>query len=107
MRTVLVRYKVHDDRSGENEELIHAVFDELRGSAPAGLRYNTFKLGDGSTFIHLAVVDTADGSNPLVALDSFKRFQQGLGERCVEPPVATEMVAVDGYAAPGPDQPVG
>jgi hypothetical protein len=98
MRTVLVRYTTHDHKSGENEELIHAVFDELRASAPAGLRYNTFKLADGSTFLHLATIDTADGSNPLVTLESFKRFQQGLPERCLEAPVATDLVAVDGYA---------
>jgi hypothetical protein len=98
MNTVLVRYKTHADKAADNEALIHAVFDELRGSAPAGLRYSAFKLADGSTFVHLATIDTADGSNPLVTLDSFKRFQAGLRERCVEPPVATDLALVDGYA---------
>jgi hypothetical protein len=104
MKTILVRYKIRDTAVAENEELIHAVFDELRASAPQGLRYSTFKLADGSTFVHLAMIDTADGSNPLVALDSFKRFQQGLPERCVEPPVASDLVAVDGYGMPGSDR---
>lgn len=102
MKTVLVRYRTRDDKVGENEELIHAVFDELRGSAPVGLRYGTFKLADGSSFIHLAMIDTADGGNPLLALDSFKRFQQGLRERCVEAPAATDLFAVDGYGFSGP-----
>jgi len=97
MKTVFVRYKTHDDKAGENEALIHAVFDELRSSAPAGLRYRAFKLADGSSFVHLAMIDTADGNNPLSALASFKRFQQGLRERCVEMPVATDLLPVDGY----------
>jgi hypothetical protein len=105
MKIVLVRYKTGEDKAGENEELIHAVFDELRDSAPAGFDYGTFRLADGSSFVHLAMIDTPDGSNPLLTLDSFKRFQDGLGERCVETPVATELFAVDGYGrfgtAPG------
>jgi hypothetical protein len=104
MKTVLVRYTTHQDKAGENETLIHAVFDELRGSAPPGLRYTTFKLADGATFVHLATIDTADGSNPLVTLDSFKRFQQGLPERCAEAPVATDLVVVDGYTSAAPDR---
>ena len=99
MKTVLVRYTTRDDKAAENEALIHGVFDELRGKAPQGLRYTTFKLADGSSFVHLATLDTADGSNPLLTLDSFKRFQQGLRERCVEPPVAVDLFPVDAYWA--------
>lgn len=97
MKTVLVRYQTHADKATENEALIHAVFDELRASAPTGLRYTTFTLADGVSFVHLATIDTADGSNPLVSLDSFKRFQLGLPERCAEPPVATDLVLVDRF----------
>jgi hypothetical protein len=103
MRTALVRYKVRDTQAAEaNEALVHAVYDELRASAPVGLRYGTFKLDDGTSFVHLAVIDTADGSNPLVTMDSFRRFQQGLPERCLEPPVAVELTPVDAYRLPGP-----
>ncbi|HMD02550.1 MAG TPA: hypothetical protein VKG44_06235 [Candidatus Baltobacteraceae bacterium] len=97
MKTVLVRYKTHAEKAGENETLIHAVFDELRASAPAGLRYGAFKLADGTSFVHFATIDTADGSNPLVELPSFKRFQENLSERCAEEPALTELSAVDGY----------
>jgi hypothetical protein len=97
MHTVLVRYTVRDDRAAENEGLIHAVFDELRRSSLQGVRYQTFKLADGATFVHLAMIDTPDGSNPLVALDSFKRFQHGLPTRCLVAPVATDLTPVDAY----------
>ncbi len=97
MKTVLVRYKTHADKASENEALIHAVFDELRRTAPPGLQYGAFKLADGASFVHFATVDTADGTNPLTSLPSFKEFQRGIKDRCVEPPVAVDLVAVDSY----------
>ncbi len=98
MKTTLVRYTTHTERAAENEALIHEVFEELRGVAPAGFRYGAFKQADGATFVHFAMMDRADGSNPLVQLDSFKRFQLGLHERCVELPVVTHLATlVDAY----------
>jgi len=97
MKIVLVQYKTRDDAAAENEALVHAVFDELRAGAPAGLDYGTFRHADGSSFVHLAVIDTPDGSNPLVSLGSFKHFQEDLGERCVDGPSPEDLVAVDGY----------
>jgi hypothetical protein len=102
MKTVLVRYTARDDKTAENEALIRAVFDELRSSAPAGLHYNAFRVADTSSFVHLATIDTADGSNPLVKLEAFKHFTRALGERCTEVPVAIDLVCVDGYESAEP-----
>lgn len=55
---VMVRYKVKADSSGENERLIKAVFAALERERPAGLRYASFKLADGVSFVHVASVDT-------------------------------------------------
>ena len=109
MKTTLVRYTTHADRAGENEALIHAVFDELRRVAPTGFRYGAFKQADGASFVHFAMMDNADGSNPLVQLESFKRFQSDLNERCVELPVVTHLATlVDAYGmAPVTEAPVG
>ena len=65
MGKVVVRYKVKPERVEENERLIGAVYAELAESAPEGLRYATFRLDDGVSFVHIASIDTADGSNPL------------------------------------------
>jgi hypothetical protein len=94
---VMVRYKVKADASGENERLIKAVFAELARSRPAGLRYQSFKLADGVSFVHVASVDTADGTNPLVALDAFKSFTKDIKDRCTEPPVTTELTLVGSF----------
>ncbi len=94
---VMVRYKVKADASGENERLIQAVFAELARSKPAGLRYQSFKLADGVSFVHVATVDTADGKNPLTTLDAFKSFTKDIKDRCVEPPVTTELTIVGSF----------
>jgi hypothetical protein len=64
MATV-VRYRTTPDRAEENVALIEKVFAELDASRPEGLRYASFRLGDGVSFVHVAEVDTADGTNPL------------------------------------------
>jgi hypothetical protein len=97
MKRVLVRYRVRPDRSAENEELVRAVYEELRRTTPAGLRYATFRLDDGVSFVHLASIEAEDGSNPLSDVSAFKLFQQGIGDRCDEAPVATELREIGSY----------
>lgn len=99
MKTIMVRYKTSEAQSGANEKLVHAVFDELRARTPAGLRYATYRLEDGVTFVHIATVETAD-ENPLISLPAFKAFQKQLKERCLEMPLVTELFPVDAYTAP-------
>ncbi|MEO6420378.1 MAG: hypothetical protein ABIP39_13260 [Polyangiaceae bacterium] len=97
MRTVMVRYKTAEAHAEANAALVRSVFDELRSRAPSRLRYATYRLPDGITFVHIATLD-AQGDNPLTALPAFEEFQKNLKERCVEPPVVTELTAVDSYA---------
>lgn len=96
MKTIMVRYKTSEAHAHANEGLVRAVFSELRSRAPVGLRYASYRLADGVTFVHLATLETPD-ENPLAALPSFKAFQAQLKDRCVEPPVVTELSAVDSY----------
>ena len=98
MRRVMVRYKVKPDQVQANEELVRAVYDELGRTAPAGLRYATFTLEDGVSFVHVASVDTPDGRNPLGRVAAFARFQEGVAGRCDDPPVATELREVGSSA---------
>jgi hypothetical protein len=98
MKTIMVRYKTSEAQAGANEALVHAVFNELRSRAPEGLRYATYRLPDGVTFVHIATVATPD-ENPLPLLASFKAFQKDLKDRCVEPPVVTELSPVDSYGS--------
>jgi hypothetical protein len=89
MRQVMVRYKVKPDRAAENEALVRAVYDELARTEPAGLRYATFQLDDGVSFVHLAA--TEDAHSPLSQVKAFKRFQENIDDRCDEAPVVTDL----------------
>ena len=100
MRTILVRYKTSEARAAENEALVHGVFDELRSRAPAGLRYATYRLADGVSFVHIATVESA-AENPLTSLPAFQAFQRQIKDRCVEPPIVTELSVVDSYGGAG------
>jgi hypothetical protein len=97
MRQVMVRYKVKPSRVAENEGLVRAVYDELHRAQPAGLRYATFCLGDGVSFVHLASVETEDASNPLSRVKAFARFQENIGERCDEPPIVSELREIGSF----------
>lgn len=97
MKKVVVRYKVKPDRADENQELVEGVFNELRATDPGGVRYATFRLADGVTFVHVASIETDDGSNPLGETHAFKEFQRELGERCDEPPAAQDATIVGSY----------
>jgi hypothetical protein len=93
MRNVLVRYRVKPDRVAENEALAGAVYDELARTEPDGLlRYATFKLPDGVSFVHFSSSDVEDGAaSPLTELPAFRRFLAGIAERCDEQPVTTSL----------------
>ena len=97
MKTTVVRYKVKADCVEENKEYIRGVFAALDEQKPEGLRYVSFALDDDVSFVHVAVVETADGKNPLPETEAFKAFLADLQERCEEPPVATSAEIVGSY----------
>ncbi len=97
MKRIMVRYAVKADHAADNERYIKAVYAQLERDKPAGIRYATFKLPDGVSFVHIASVETADGVNPLLALDAFKQFTSTIKERLVEPAVTTELEEIGAY----------
>ena len=97
MKRVMVRYKVKADRVAENDRYIAKLFEQLEREQPPGLRYASFKLGDGMSFVHIVSHDGADGSNPLGELSAFRAFTAEIRDRCEEPPVAADLREVGSY----------
>lgn len=95
--TTMVRYTVKPDRVEENEALVRAVYGELAETAPDGLRYATFLLDDGVTFVHIATMDSTDAENPLRATPAFRAFLEGLEERTEAPMVRMAARPVGSY----------
>ena len=98
MKRLMVRYKVKADHADENIGYARAVYEQLARERPTGLRYATFRLDDGVSFVHIVSQETEDGSSPLTALASFQAFTARIGDRCEEPPVATELHEIGSYA---------
>ena len=97
MKKIIVRYKVKEDRAQENIKYIKDVFSALEKSKPEGFRYATFQLDDGVSFIHIASIETADGTNPVALMDAFKAFTKDIASRCEEPPVASVAETIGTY----------
>src|SRR6478735_8463549 len=91
MSRMMVRYTVKPDQVARNEELVRDVYAELARERPEGLRYGTFRLDDGVSFVHVVSVETADGSNPLPSLPAFQRFVDAIGDRLDEGPVTSDL----------------
>lgn len=97
MSVVVVRYRTEPDRAEENHALVEQVFAELATEQPDGLRYATFRLADGVSFVHVAEVETADGTNPLSRIAAFGEFQREIPDRLVEGPDVADATVVGSY----------
>jgi hypothetical protein len=97
VKRVVVHYKVKPEHADENQQLIERVFDGLARTQPDGLRYASFRLADGLRFVHVASIETTDGSNPLSALPEFADFTREIEQRCDEPPVGQDATTVGSY----------
>ncbi|HEY7146900.1 MAG TPA: hypothetical protein VH637_21865 [Streptosporangiaceae bacterium] len=96
--TKVVRYTTRPESADENEQLIKAVFAELAEQQPDGLRYASFRLDDGVSFVHVAVLEGEE--NPLSASAAFGEFQAGIAGRCVTGPDAADATVVGSYRLP-------
>ncbi|HEY3831178.1 MAG TPA: hypothetical protein VGO03_02685 [Acidimicrobiia bacterium] len=92
---VVVRYVTKAECADENARLVKAVYEELATVDPGGFEYTTFRLDDGVTFLHVAVLDGDD--NPLTRSPAFAEFQSGIAARCVEGPAVAPATTVGAY----------
>ena len=93
----MIRYTLKPERVADNERLSRAVYDALKRQRPAGVHYATFKLADGVGFVHLVSYDEGVSNTALTALPEFKAFSEGVKERCVEPPVRSDLTEIGSY----------
>ena len=96
MRRTVIRYKTKPEMADSNAELVGAVIAELKAAQPQGLRYLSLRLED-NTFIHFVETAADDGASLLPKLSAFAAFQNGIRERCAEPPVAKAATIVGNY----------
>lgn len=97
----MVRYKVKPELAAHNEELVRRVYEEIYQVAPDGLRYGTYVLEDGVSFVHVAAFDqdqdSDNGANPLMKIAAFRAFQENIADRCDEPPQSVWLREIGSY----------
>ncbi|MGC5032502.1 hypothetical protein [Micromonospora sp. DT229] len=98
-QATVIRYTTRPEVADENAKLVEEVFAELARTRPDGLHYATFRLGDGTEFMHLLVAE--EGSTALTDTAAFQRFQEGIRARCATPPQFTQATVVGSYALGG------
>ena len=96
MKQTLVRYKIKPEQVQENARLIRQVFEELKAKSLDSARYVVLQLPDG-TFVHFATVENPDGPHPITSLETFRAFQNGIKERCMELPQSGDATIVGNY----------
>jgi acyl dehydratase len=95
--TKVIRYQTRPEHAAENERLIRDVFAELAAEQPEGLRYASFRLDDGVSFVHVAVLD--GDQNPLSASAAFATFQSGITDRCADGPHPSDATMIGSYGS--------
>jgi hypothetical protein len=94
--TRVIRYVTKPQCADENARLVAAVFAELDATKPEGVRYQSFRLEDGLTFVH--VVSLTGEENPLLASQAFQTFSSTVADRCTEMPVVVESTPLGDYS---------
>ena len=93
--TKVIRYRTKPESADENERLVRRVFAELATERPEGLHYAVFRLEDGASFVHVAVLDGEE--NPLTSSPAFGEFQAGIKDRCVDGPAPSDASIIGNY----------
>ncbi|HXO75377.1 MAG TPA: hypothetical protein VN824_09090 [Puia sp.] len=74
MKIVRVIYTIAPEYVVRNQENIRAITNELRAMSHPGIRYSTYLLPDGKTFMHLDHFENEEAHRVLEGLESFKKF---------------------------------
>lgn len=98
MDQLMIQYTVRCDQVQQNIDLLRAAYAELRADPPDDLRWITYQLDDGVTFIDI-VAGSGDPAE-LAQRPAFHRFRSTLDDRCQAPPTMTELKQIEALGHP-------
>jgi hypothetical protein len=94
MKIVRVQYTTSAGYAATNKRNIQQVVNELKQINHPGIRYSTYLLPDGKTFMHLDHFDNEESHLFLQALESFKRFAAELDASPLESEPKLELLTL-------------
>jgi len=95
MKAVKVQYTVQEDYVATNRENIEQVMRELKAMNNPNIKYSSFLLEDGQTFVHWALYPDEETSQVVSNLPAFQKFQKELkASQPVVPPQAERLSLV-------------
>jgi len=78
MKIVRVQYTTSPEYAATNQENIRQVVSELRQLNNPDIKYSTYLLPDGKTFMHFDQFENEEAHQVLQSLESFKKFSAEL-----------------------------
>ena|SRR5664279_1357637 len=98
MAVLMIRSTVKPESADDVEQGLQKMFAAIEEAQPAGLRYASYRLADGVTYV--AQLEIADGvDNPLPGIAEFREFQAGLKEWLAGPPEVEQFEVVGSYSS--------
>lgn len=96
MKSVKVQYTVKEDYASTNKANISQVMADLRELGNPGIKYSTFVLEDGKTFLHFGMYHDQEALDVVNNLPSFQSFREQLKASGPEsPPKGIDLTLVD------------
>jgi hypothetical protein len=97
MAVLMVRSKIRAEAVGDVDAAVEHLFAAIHQAQPEGIRYASFRLPDGVTYVALLALDEGV-DNPLPALPEFSEFQDNL--KNVDGRAANRRAAFGGRVVP-------
>lgn len=94
MKTIRVQYTAKQEYAAKNKENILKVMNDLRVINNPGIKYSSFVLEDGKTFMHFAIFENEEANKVLNNMESFKQFQAELKASGPEVPPKAENLSL-------------
>ena len=96
MKAVKVQYTVKPEYVDQNRANIRNVMQALRSKPIPGMRYASFTLDDGQTFVHINMAKDQDTMDKLGELKEFGEFREALkASGPISPPASENLNLVD------------
>lgn len=92
MIIVKVTYTVKSEFVLKNQENINSFMKDFRKINSTDFRYTAYVGDDGKTFMHLSIYKNEEIQKQVLAIESFKSFQQQRDESGLEGPHKVEMM---------------